>query len=325
MTRDAIKHAVTEHYAARALAAGAVADAHVIPLEAIGVDDEACCAPADMTEEELRYVRGLYAEKDVAGLPEGAIDAAAGCGNPTAIAEVAPGEVILDLGSGGGIDCFLAARQAGPDRSRHRRRYDARDGRACPAQRHRAGRHEFEFRYGEIEDLPVDDATVDLIISNCVVNLSTGKAAVFAEAYRVLKPHGRFRVSDMVWRGERPEGADSMEEWAGCIAGALPLGNFLAGLADSRVVTPRQRPARLPRYEGLVSALISPTAHHGVRRAENVALQLQRHLAFSAELEPGMRAKTTEDASTRLYCLGVLAIIVLGPAPDPASLVRHPA
>ena len=258
MTRDAIKQAVAEHYAARALAAGAVADADIIPLEAVGVDDEPCCAPADMTEEELRYVRGLYAEKDVAGLPEGAIDAAAGCGNPTAIAEVAPGEVILDLGSGGGIDCFLAARQTGP--TGRVIGVDMTPEMVELAQRNaiELGATNVEFRYGDIEDLPVDDAAVDLIISNCVVNLSTNKAAVFAEAYRVLKPRGRFRVSDMVWRGERPQGAGSIEEWAGCIAGALPLSDFLAGLAAAGFVNPRADALReLPRYEGLVSTLIS--------------------------------------------------------------------
>jgi ubiquinone/menaquinone biosynthesis C-methylase UbiE len=258
MERNQIKQVVTDHYAARArAAASSVAEPDTIPLVSLN-DDEACCGPSEMTEEELRYVRGLYSETEVAGLPEGAIDAAAGCGNPTAIAEVSAGEVILDLGSGGGIDCFLAARQTGP--TGRVIGVDMTPEMVELAKRNATelGASNVEFRFGEIEDLPVDDATVDLIISNCVVNLSTDKQAVFAEAYRVLKPGGRFRVSDMVWRAERPEGADSVEEWAGCIAGALPLADFLAGLTSAGFVKARADALReLPRYEGLASALIS--------------------------------------------------------------------
>ena len=227
--RDQIRKAITEHYGARAqLAAG---DPDPITLEPVGDaccgDD--CCTPGDMTGEERSFIKGLYAQDEVAGLPEGAIEAAAGCGNSTAIAEIRMGETVLDLGSGGGIDCFLAAKQTGPE------------GRVIGVDmtqqmidlaRRNAGElgvSNVEFKLGDIEELPVEAATVDVIISNCVVNLSTDKDRTLQEAFRVLRPGGRLRISDMVWRETRPEGADSVEEWAGCIAGAVPIPDFLSG------------------------------------------------------------------------------------------------
>ncbi len=277
--RDEIRKAITEHYGARAERAGAIKlegvsgnaccdddccvtdNADVITLETVGSDaccGDDCCAPAEMTEEEKSFIKGLYAQDEVAGLPEGAIEAAAGCGNPTAIAEIRAGETVLDLGSGGGIDCFLAARQTGPEGSVIG--VDMTQQMIDLARRNAGelGVSNVDFRLGDIEALPVEDATVDVIISNCVVNLSTDKEKTLQEAFRVLRPGGRLRISDMVWRETRPEGANSVEEWAGCVAGAVTIPEFVASLAVAGFTNPRTDAVRdLAGYEGLASALIS--------------------------------------------------------------------
>jgi SAM-dependent methyltransferase len=211
-----------------------------------------------MTEEERSFIKGLYAQDEVAGLPEGAIEAAAGCGNPTAIAEIRAGETVLDLGSGGGIDCFLAAKQTGPEGRVIG--VDMTQQMVDLARRNAVelGVTNVQFKLGEIEDLPLADASVDVIISNCVVNLSTDKDATLREAFRVLRPGGRLRISDMVWRETRPDGADSVEEWAGCIAGAAPLPDFLTALSAAGFANARADAVRdLAGYAGLASALIS--------------------------------------------------------------------
>jgi len=181
-----------------------------------------------------------YSEAELTAVPEGA-DLGLGCGNPQAIAALRPGETVLDLGSGGGIDCFLAARQVGPtgkvigvdmtpemiDR--------ARDGAA------KAGTRNVEFRLGEIEHLPVADATVDVILSNCVINLSPDKPAVFRETLRVLKPGGRLAVSDVVATAPLPEDVrGNIELHVGCVAGAATVDELEsmltdAGFADIRI------------------------------------------------------------------------------------------
>lgn len=180
---------------------------------------------------DQQYGSALYPETDLSTLPSSVVAASAGCGNPLAIAELGAGERVLDLGSGGGIDCFLAARQVGetgevwgldmtPD--------------MVALARHNAGEvglGNVHFRLGEIEDIPFGDNSFDVIMSNCVINLSSDKERVFREAYRVLKPGGRLRVSDMVLVGELPEETRrSMEEWAGCIAGALPVEEYLGAI-----------------------------------------------------------------------------------------------
>jgi SAM-dependent methyltransferase len=240
VNRDDIRAAITERYGARA--ERATRDAGLIPLEPVGAaccgDD--CCTPGDLTDEERALIRGLYDEAEVAGLPEGAIEAAAGCGNPTAIAEIRPGETVLDLGSGGGIDCFLAAKQTGPAGRVIGVDMTSRMIDLARRNAEELGVSNVQFKLGEIEDLPVADASVDVIISNCVINLSTDKDATLREAFRVLKPGGRLRISDMVWREARPAGADSVEEWAGCIAGAVPLPAFCRRSArpDSPMLAP---------------------------------------------------------------------------------------
>lgn len=166
-----------------------------------------------------------YEAADLAGLPEQAI-MGLGCGNPVALASIAPGETVLDLGSGGGLDVFLAARRTGP-----RGRVIGADMtpemlRRAEANAASAGIANVEFREGLIEELPVADASVDVVLSNCVINLAPDKAPVFAEVLRVLRPGGRMVVSDIVRSGPAPEVVDPAE-WASCIDGALPLAEYL--------------------------------------------------------------------------------------------------
>jgi arsenite methyltransferase len=164
----------------------------------------------------------LYPEAETACLPTEAVLASLGCGNPTALAELHEGEVVLDLGSGGGIDVLLSARRVGPTGKAYG--LDMTDEMLALARENqrKAGVENVEFLKGEIEAIPLPESSVDVVISNCVINLSTDKSRVLTEAFRVLKPGGRFAVSDVVIRGEvPPEVRRSMELWVGCIAGAL--------------------------------------------------------------------------------------------------------
>src|SRR6202047_3441524 len=179
-----------------------------------------CCGGADQTTNPI--TTNLYSKAETAALPEKAVLASLGCGNPTALAELHQGETVLDLGSGGGIDVLLSARRVGPTGKAYG--LDMTDemlGLAKENQR-KAGVDNVEFLKGEIEAIPLPDSSVDVIISNCVINLSTDKGQVLREAFRVLKPGGRFAVSDVVIRGDVPaEVRRSMELWVGCVAGAL--------------------------------------------------------------------------------------------------------
>jgi len=164
----------------------------------------------------------LYDEAQKSGVPEKAVLASLGCGNPTALAELKPGETVLDLGSGGGIDVLLSARRVGPTGKAYG--LDMTDEMLALAEenKRKSGLTNVEFLKGEIENIPLPDNAVDVIISNCVINLSSDKDRVIREAFRVLKPSGRFAVSDVVVRGEVPaEVRKSMELWVRCIAGAL--------------------------------------------------------------------------------------------------------
>jgi arsenite methyltransferase len=174
----------------------------------------------------------LYDAVQIAGVPEDAVMASLGCGNPTALAELKPGEVVLDLGSGGGIDVLLSARRVGPTGKAYG--LDTTDDMLALAERNRqkSGLTNVEFLRGDIERIPLPDASVDVIISNCVINLSGDKDRVLAEAFRVLKPGGRFAVSDVVIRGALPPAVRrSMELWVGCVAGALTEDEYSGKLA----------------------------------------------------------------------------------------------
>jgi arsenite methyltransferase len=173
----------------------------------------------------------LYSRKEAAEVPEQALQASLGCGNPTALAELKPGETVLDLGSGGGIDVLLSARRVGPTGKAYG--LDMTDDMLALARENqrKAGATNVEFLKGHIEAIPLPDDSVDVIISNCVINLSGDKDKVMAEAFRVLKPGGRLAVSDVVSRKPVPaEVRKSMELWIGCVAGALDESDYVARL-----------------------------------------------------------------------------------------------
>ena len=197
----------------------------------------------------------LYDPTETAGLPEQAVLASLGCGNPTALAELHAGEVVLDLGSGGGIDVLLSARRVG--RSGKVYGLDMTDEMLALARENqrKAGIDNVEFVKGDIERIPLPDATVDVIISNCVINLSADKRKVLAEAFRVLKPGGRLAVSDVVARGAIPEAIRrSMELWVGCVAGALEEEEFKALLAEQGFEDVSIEPTRVYPLGGRVMA-----------------------------------------------------------------------
>jgi SAM-dependent methyltransferase len=206
----------------------------------------ACCS----TAKQDPISSDLYdaAQKD--SLPEAAVLASLGCGNPTALAELNAGEVVLDLGSGGGIDVLLSARRVGPTGKAFG--LDMTDDMLELARENqrKAGVENVEFLRGEIENIPLPDNSVDVIISNCVINLSADKPRVLAEAFRVLKPGGRFAVSDIVRRGDVPEAiARSMELWTGCIAGALHEEEYRDLLTGSGFAEVGIEPTRIYRAE----------------------------------------------------------------------------
>jgi arsenite methyltransferase len=192
----------------------------------------------------------LYSHLETGALPEQAVVASLGCGNPTALAELRAGETVLDLGSGGGIDVLLSARRVGPGGKAYG--LDMTDemlalARANQAQ---AGVENVEFLQGEIENIPLPDNSVDVVISNCVINLSADKDRVLGEAFRVLKPGGRFAVSDVVVRGEVPrEVREHMLLWVGCIAGALQDSDYAAKLAQAGFENIHIEPTRVYNVE----------------------------------------------------------------------------
>ena len=204
-----IQQAVREKY-------GAIADS-----VRKGLINNGCCGPTACGCGDP-MTSNLYSHAETSGLPADAVTASLGCGNPTALLTLEPGQIVLDLGSGGGIDVLLSAKRVGPTGKAYG--LDMTDGMLALARENqrKAGATNVEFLKGTIESIPLPDNSVDVIISNCVINLSSDKDAVLREAFRVLKPGGRFAVSDVVVRGDVP--ADirrSMELWVGCIAGAL--------------------------------------------------------------------------------------------------------
>lgn len=228
-----IHQIVRDHYAAAALR---VSDTQ--PASCCG---DTCCG--DTATDPISA--DLYAQEQTSGLPEAAVLASLGCGNPTALTDLHPGETVLDLGSGGGIDVLLSARRVGPTGFAYG--LDMTDEMLDLANRNKdaAAADNVEFIKGTIEAIPLPEASVDVVISNCVINLSGDKAQVLREAFRVLRPGGRFAVSDIVVRGEMPEPVRaSMQLWAGCLAGALAEQEFLslldqAGFLDATIETTR--------------------------------------------------------------------------------------
>jgi len=205
------------------------------------------CGPDDAKDP---ITSDLYEAAQVQGIPATAVLASLGCGNPTALAALNPGETVLDLGSGGGIDVLLSAQRVGP--TGHAYGLDMTDEMLDLARRNAAaaGATNVTFLKGQIEQIPLPDNSVDVIISNCVINLAVDKPQVLREAFRVLKPGGRFAVSDVVVRGDvPPDVRKSMELWVGCIAGALEEQEFLRLLADVGFLSPSIEPTRVYKAE----------------------------------------------------------------------------
>ena len=214
-----ITQAVKEKYgeAASRVSSGGVASCGTSP-------SSACCGGDPITAN-------LYQSEQTAGIPEQAVLASLGCGNPTALAQLKPGEVVLDLGSGGGIDVLLSAKRVSPGGKAYG--LDMTDEMLALARENqeKAGVQNVEFLKGEIENIPLPENTVDVVISNCVINLSADKDRVLAEAFRVLRPGGRFAVSDVVVHGDVPaEIRKNIELWVGCVAGALQDSEYMAKL-----------------------------------------------------------------------------------------------
>ncbi len=231
-----IKETVREKYGQSAL--------RVLDGERGGCGDgmgSGCCDPVS---------GNLYDASETAGLPAGAVLASLGCGNPTALAELREGETVLDLGSGGGIDVLLSARRVGPSGRAYGLDMTDEMLALARANQQAAGVTNVEFLKGEIEDIPLPAASVDVVISNCVINLSADKRRALAEAFRVLKPGGRFAVSDVVIRGEVPLAVrHSMALWVGCVAGALEEGEYLRLLAEAGFVDASLEPTRVYQFE----------------------------------------------------------------------------
>jgi len=237
-----------------------------------------CCGPG--AAQETAQAVG-YSEAELATLPEGA-NMGLSCGNPTALAELKPGEIVVDLGSGGGFDVFLAGQKVGPegraigvdmtpdmlDKAR----------RNTETYRDRTGLDNVEFRLGEIEHLPLPDNSADAVISNCVINLSPDKAAVFREAFRVLRPGGRVAVSDIVLTAPLPEAiADSIAAYVGCVAGASLLDDYIgflrdAGFEDIKVAETRKAVESLAEDDPIVLSVLEGT---GASSYEDLATEIR--------------------------------------------------
>jgi len=238
---EQIHDAVKERYGAAAQAAQA-----------------SCCGATSEAEAEL-FGAGLYDESETATLPDAAVAASLGCGNPTLLADLRPGETVLDLGSGGGIDVLLSARRVAPDGKAYGLDMTPEMLELARRNQAEAGVTNAEFLLGTIEEVPLPDSSVDVIISNCVVNLSPDKDAVIAEAFRVLRPGGRLAISDIVVRLELPERIRTlMGLWTGCVAGALVDTDYEAKL----------------RRAGFVDVTITPTQVYGREDVARLAGEL---------------------------------------------------
>jgi SAM-dependent methyltransferase len=289
---ETLREQVRDHYARAALSV---------------LEPAACCAtePATRTGDPV-FGPGLYDPGQLAPLPADAVAASLGCGNPTALADLRPGEVVLDLGSGGGIDVLLSAQRVGPTGIAYG--LDMTDEMLELARRNAeaAGATNARFLKGEIEAVPLPAGSVDVVISNCVINLSTDKPRVFAEIARVLRPGGRMSVSDVV-ADDSLAAADraALGDYAGCIAGALSFSEYAAGLAAAGLAEIAIRPthAAVPgMYNALVRAVRPPTregadAADSAARAAAAGLAAARALPSDGSVTLGDACCVTDDSS----------------------------
>jgi SAM-dependent methyltransferase len=262
-----------------------------------GSGSSGCCGATSETWDPI--TSDLYEAGQTAGIPAEALLVSLGCGNPTALADLHAGETVLDLGSGGGIDVLLSAKRVGPTGKAYG--LDMTDEMLSLAleNKAKAGATNVEFLKGHIEAIPLPSNTVDVIISNCVINLSGDKRKVLAEAFRVLKPGGRFAVSDIVTRGEMPdEVRRSMELWTGCVAGALEEREFLALLTEVGFENPSIEPTRVYGADDAAALL------EGTRLDPEVGRQLDGKFlsGFVRATKPGPAALPLAAAASTRSC-----------------------
>jgi arsenite methyltransferase len=274
--QDTLREQVRARYAAAATKVTGAGDCGCGQPADCGCDS-GCCGGA-ATAEEPGFGAELYAALDRDQLPDSAVLASLGCGNPTAVAELHEGETVLDLGSGGGIDVLLSARRVGPTGKAYGLDMTEEMLTLARANAAEANARNVEFLKGQIEAIPLPAGTVDVIISNCVVNLSTDKAAVFAEAFRVLRPGGRIGITDVVADDHlSPEARAERGAWVGCIAGALSRSEYEAGLAAAgfeQVSVTFTHPVG----DGLHSAIIKATRPADATSTAAVATAVRREL-----------------------------------------------
>jgi len=241
---------------------------------------DSCCGGDTITG-------GLYDQVEADQIPEAALLASLGCGNPTALATLVPGEIVLDLGSGGGIDVLLSARRVSPGGWAFG--LDMTDEMLALAEKNKAeaGAQNVTLLKGHIEAIPLPDASVDVVISNCVINLSADKDAVLREAFRVLRPGGRFAVSDVVVEGDLPDAVRAdMESYVGCVAGALEVGNYLHRLADAGFAEAGVEPTRRYLFSDLEGSACAADAIAALPAEEKAALDGRIMGAFIRAVKP---------------------------------------
>jgi arsenite methyltransferase len=264
MNEQDIKQTVKEKYGQAATRAASGSSATCCGTSTSAASPASSCCGGDP------ITSNLYNENQTAQLPEQAVLASLGCGNPTALAELHPGEIVLDLGSGGGIDVLLSARRVSPGGKAYG--LDMTDEMLALARENqkKSGQQNVEFLKGEIENIPLPDNSVDVVISNCVINLSADKGKVLREAFRVLRPGGRFAVSDVVVKGKVPaEIRRNIELWVGCVAGALEESEYRSLLAAARFEQISIEPTRVYRVEDARQFLST----HGID-ADSIAAQV---------------------------------------------------
>jgi ubiquinone/menaquinone biosynthesis C-methylase UbiE len=294
---DELTTAVKEKYGA---AARRVLSGEGVPAECCG--SSGCCGGAATTTCDP-ISSNLYVAGETDELPETAVLASLGCGNPTALAELREGEVVLDLGSGGGIDVLLSARRVGPTGKAYG--LDMTDDMLELARKNAEAARvtNVEFLRGRIEDIPLPSSSVDVIISNCVVNLSGDKRRVIDEAFRVLKPGGRFAVSDVVVQGELPADVKrSMELWVGCVAGALSDAEFAQLLSDAGFEKPTIEFTRTYEIEDARAFLVN-TGVDADRIANEVAGRIgAAFVRASKPLPPAAKAESSRSCGCADGC-----------------------
>jgi arsenite methyltransferase len=275
--QDALREEVRSRYAAAAIQVTSGQGGCGCGQPADCGCDSGCCTGAQ--DEQPGIGAGLYAATDREALPDAAVLASLGCGNPTAVAELREGETVLDLGSGGGIDVLLSAWRVGPTGKAYG--LDMTEEMLALARSNaiEAGATNVEWLKGQIEAIPLPAATVDVVISNCVINLSTDKPAVFAETFRVLKPGGRLGITDIVAEDHlTPEDRAERGAWVGCIAGALSRTEYENGLAAAGFADISVRFTH-PVGDGLHSAIIKATTPADATSAAAVATATRRELS----------------------------------------------